>query len=122
MHLKQKVNIKQLRCFHAVAQEGSFTSAARALYVGQPSITTHVRSLERHFGVELFCRHGHNVGLADTGRALLAVTQQIFSLENEVDEVMRAASGLKTKLLKKELHPRTTTKTRGSASGKATAG
>ena len=52
MHLRQKVNMRQLRCFHAVAQEGSFTSAARALFVGQPSITTHVRGLERHFGVE----------------------------------------------------------------------
>lgn len=100
MDLKQKVNFKQLRCFHAVAQEGSFTSAARALFVGQPSITTHVRGLERRFGVELFCRHGHNVELTDTGRALLAVTQRIFSLENEAEEVMRAASGLKTGLLK----------------------
>jgi aminoethylphosphonate catabolism LysR family transcriptional regulator len=100
MHLRQKVNMRQLRCFHAVAQEGSFTSAARALFVGQPSITTHVRGLERHFGVELFCRHGHNVELTDTGRALLAITQRIFSLENEAEEVMRAASGLKTGHLK----------------------
>jgi DNA-binding transcriptional LysR family regulator len=40
------INFHQLRCFHAVALHGSFTAAARALFVGQPSITTHVKALE----------------------------------------------------------------------------
>ena len=83
-----KINFHQLRCFHAVAQHGSFTAAARALFVGQPSITTHVKALESRFGVELFCRHGHSVQLTDTGHRLLAITQRIFSLENEAAETL----------------------------------
>lgn len=89
-----KINFHQLRCFHAVAQRGSFTAAARALFVGQPSITTHVKALENRFGVELFCRHGHRVELTDTGRRLLQITQRIFSLETEAAESLRAAAGL----------------------------
>ena len=89
-----KINFQQLRCFHAVAQHGSFTAAARALLIGQPSITTHVKSLERRFGVELFCRHGHNVKLTDVGERLLLITQRIFSLEGEAEDTLRAAGGL----------------------------
>ena len=93
MDLRQKINFKQLRCFHAVVQKGSFTAAARALFVGQPSITTHIKALEQRFGIELFCRHGHHVELTDTGRRLSEITQRIFSLETEAAETMRAASG-----------------------------
>ena len=93
MDLRQKINFKQLRCFHAVVQEGSFTAAARALFVGQPSITTHVKALEQRFGVELFCRHGHNVELTDTGRRLSEIAQRVFGLETEAAETLRAASG-----------------------------
>jgi aminoethylphosphonate catabolism LysR family transcriptional regulator len=89
-----KLNFHQLRCFHAVAEHGSFTAAARALFVGQPSITTHVRALESRFGVELFGRHGHNVALTDAGHRLYAISQRIFSLEAEAVETLRAAGGL----------------------------
>jgi aminoethylphosphonate catabolism LysR family transcriptional regulator len=89
-----KINFQQLRCFHAVAQHGSFSAAARALLIGQPSITTHVKSLEQRFGVELFCRHGHNVKLTDVGERLLLITQRIFSLEGEAEDTLRAAGGL----------------------------
>ncbi len=89
-----KINFHQLRCFHSVAQHGSFTGAARALFIGQPNVTTHVRTLEQRFGVELFCRRGHNVELTDTGRRLQTITQRIFSLETEAAETLGAAGGL----------------------------
>ena len=92
---REAINFRQLRCFHAVAVEGSFTAAARLLGLGQPSVTTHVRALEDYYGVELFNRGSHHVELTDLGRALLAVTQRIFSLESEATELLRAASGLK---------------------------
>jgi aminoethylphosphonate catabolism LysR family transcriptional regulator len=74
---------KWLQAFHAVAREGGFTAAARRLNVGQPTVSTHVRSLEGHFGVELFYRRGRVVQLTDTGRALLAITQGLFGHEGE---------------------------------------
>ena len=74
--------------------------AARALSVGQPSITTHIKSLEDSNGVELFSRHGHTVELTDIGCSLLAITKRIFSLEKEAAELLDAASGLKIGNLK----------------------
>lgn len=100
MNEKQRINFNHLRCFHAVAEQGSFTLAARTLSVGQPSITTHVRALENHFGVELFSRHGHNVALTELGRSLLEITKRIFSLEKEAAELLLAGSGLKVGHLK----------------------
>ena len=88
------INFHQLRCFHAVALHGSFTAAARALFVGQPSITTHVKALEQRFGVELFYRRGHIVELTHTGQKLFTITMRIFSLESETEETLRAAGGL----------------------------
>ena len=93
---KKSLNFKRLRCFHAVATEGSFTEAAVSLHVGQPSITTHIKALEGDFGVELFARHGHHVELTDVGDALLGITQHIFSLEEEAVGVLTEASGLRS--------------------------
>ena len=93
---KKSLNFKRLRCFHAVATEGSFTEAAVSLRVGQPSITTHIKALEGDFGVELFARLGHHVELTDVGDALLGITQHIFSLEEEAVSVLTEASGLRS--------------------------
>jgi len=87
------LNFQQLRCFHAVAVHGGFTSAAHALNVGQPSITTHIKALEERFGIELFGRHGRSVQLTDTGKRLLERTQVIFKLELEAEEILRSGRG-----------------------------
>ena len=40
------MNIRQLSCFVAVVDEGSFTRAARAIGIAQPSLSQHIRTLE----------------------------------------------------------------------------
>ncbi|MEM7223606.1 MAG: LysR substrate-binding domain-containing protein [Pseudomonadota bacterium] len=92
---KRVINFKQLRCFHAVATEGSFTKAAKALGLGQPSITTHVKALEDYYGVELFSRHGQHVEPTDLGAALLEIAHRTFSLERDAVELLSAASGFR---------------------------
>lgn len=86
----------QLRSFHAVATEGSFTAAGNALRVGQPTITRQVKDLEEHFGVELFHRRGRRVHLTPTGRSLLEVTRRLFTLETEARGVLDAAGSFRT--------------------------
>jgi aminoethylphosphonate catabolism LysR family transcriptional regulator len=86
----------QLRAFHAVAQRGSFTLAARALGVGQPTITIQVRSLEQEFGVELFARRGRRIELTETGRGLLDITQRMFADEKEAADYLNQTRGLTT--------------------------
>ncbi len=65
---------KPLKAFHAVAVEGGFTAASRALSIGQPTVSTHVHLLEETFGVELFHRRGRTIELTPVGRTLFTIT------------------------------------------------
>lgn len=90
----------QLRSFHAVAHEGSFTAAARALNVSQPTLTTQVRGLEKTYGVELFHRRGRGVTLTETGRTLFAIAQRIVSNQQDAVEFLKTVHGLEGGQLK----------------------
>jgi DNA-binding transcriptional LysR family regulator len=59
------------RAFLVAAEEGSFSAAARALDVAQPTIGRQVAALERELGVALFERVGNALELTETGLALL---------------------------------------------------
>lgn len=87
------LNFNQLRSFYAVAEHLSFTRAARALNVGQPTITTQVRALEEHYSVELFHRLPGKVALSETGDALLAIARRIFELEAQAVNLLEARGG-----------------------------
>ncbi len=89
------MNHAQLRAFHAVATEGSFTKAAEALRVSQPAVTIQVKALEEAYGVLLVHRRGHRVMLTDLGSRLLEVTRRIFGLMEEADELLSAARELR---------------------------
>ena len=89
------ISHSSLRAFHAVATEGSFTKAARALNVTQPTLSGQVKTLEEQFGVRLFDRRKRKIELTDIGRNLLDITWRMFGLEAEAEQVLTAAKGLK---------------------------
>jgi aminoethylphosphonate catabolism LysR family transcriptional regulator len=88
------MNHAQLRAFHAVALHGSFTRAAEAVRLTQPTLSGQVKALEDHYGVRLFDRRGRNVELTGLGAALLGVARQIFGLEGDAEQLLAAARGL----------------------------
>ena len=90
----------QLRSFHAVAAEGGFTAASKALNLSQPTITTQVKDLEAYFNVELFHRHGRRVELTDTGRELFAISRQIIALEADARDLLNAHGGFQSGTLR----------------------
>jgi LysR family transcriptional regulator, low CO2-responsive transcriptional regulator len=89
------ISHSQLRAFHAVATEGSFTRAAQLLNVTQPTLSGQVRALEERFGVRLFDRRRRRIEVTDIGRNLLDITFRMFSLELEAVQVLSAAHALK---------------------------
>lgn len=88
------MNHAQLRAFHAVASEGSFTRAALRLNVTQPTLSGQVKALEEQYGVTLFDRRGRRVQPTDLGLGLLEITRRLFGLEAEADQMLGAAKGL----------------------------
>jgi aminoethylphosphonate catabolism LysR family transcriptional regulator len=89
------MNHSQLRAFHAVASEGSFTRAAGALHVTQPTLSGQVKALEQAYGVRLFDRRGRRVSPTALGQELLVLTRRLFSLEAETAHLLSAAQGLR---------------------------
>lgn len=64
------MTLQQLELFLATARLGSFSAAAEALHLAQPSVSEQVRRLERELGVALFERVGRGVVLTEAGRVL----------------------------------------------------
>lgn len=90
------VSHAQLKAFHAVAVHGSFTKAAERLFLTQPAISDQVRKLEERFGVLLFHRNKRSVRLTDLGERLLAITQRLFVIEAEAQELLQESQALQT--------------------------
>jgi aminoethylphosphonate catabolism LysR family transcriptional regulator len=90
------VSHAQLKAFHAVAQHGSFTVAAQKLFLTQPAISDQVRKLEERYGVMLFHRNKRSVKLTDLGERLLGITQRLFAVEMEVQELLQDSQALQT--------------------------
>lgn len=88
------MNHLHLRAFHAVATHGSFTRAAAALNVTQPTVSDQIKALEGRYEVRLFERHSRRVELTELGRALYDVTRRQFKLEADAEQLLLAAKGL----------------------------
>jgi aminoethylphosphonate catabolism LysR family transcriptional regulator len=84
----------ELRAFHSVALHGSFTRAAEALHVTQPTLSGQVKALEEAHGVKLLDRRGREVAPTELGRVLLDITRRLFALEAEATQLLAAARGL----------------------------
>src|SRR5881397_4233053 len=70
--MEHLMELRHLRYFVAVAEEGSLTVAAkRRLHTAQPSLSRQIRDLEHEAGVQLLVRGAHGVELTDSGRAFL---------------------------------------------------
>ena len=94
------INHAQLRAFHAVAGEGGFTRAAAALNVTQPTLSGQVAALEETYGVRLFERRGRGIELTDLGHRLFEITRRLFAQEVEAEQLLVAARGLMSGLLR----------------------
>jgi LysR family transcriptional regulator, low CO2-responsive transcriptional regulator len=84
----------QLKAFHAVAQFGGFSKAAKHLSLTQPAISDHVRKLEEAHGVQVFLRHARGVELTDLGRKLYSITERLMEVEGQADELLTKAAKL----------------------------
>jgi DNA-binding transcriptional LysR family regulator len=93
------MELRHLRYFCAVAEEQSFTAAARRLHVSQSGVSGQIRDLEKELGVMLLCRNRREVTLTPEGAVFLREAQELLAhAERAVDMVTRTSQGQYGKL------------------------
>ena len=85
-----EIEVRQLRCVIAVADELHFTRAAQKLHITQSALTRQIRHLELQLGVDLFIRGTRHVEPTDAGRALVEDGRKALEL---LDRGVRRALG-----------------------------
>lgn len=80
------MNLKQLEAFVQVADTGSFSKAAKDLFLTQPTISAHISALEKELGARLFVRNTKEVSLSDDGAQLYKYARQMVELQKKIEE------------------------------------
>jgi len=79
------MNLNQLEAFVQVAEGGSFSKAAKELFLTQPTISSHISSLERELNARLFVRNTKEVSLSEDGIKLYKYAKQMLDLQREIE-------------------------------------
>lgn len=80
------MNLKQLEAFVRVAETKSFSTAAKMLFLTQPTVSAHISSLERELNTCLLVRNTKGVALSEAGKELYAYAEQMLELEQKIRE------------------------------------
>lgn len=90
-------NLQALAVFIAVAEEHSFSAAAKKLSLTQPTVSFHIDSMERKFGCPLFVRTRRGAELTVYGRTLYENTRNVQELlertERKIRDLCQGVSG-----------------------------
>jgi len=85
------MDVRHLRYFAAIAEEGSLSGAAARIGIAQPSLSQHVKTLETRLGVALVSRSPRGVTLTEAGEVLLVHARQILAAVDAAGEAVRLA-------------------------------
>lgn len=91
------MDIKQLKYFLTIAEEGQITSAAKKLHMAQPPLSQQLKLLEDELGAKLLKRGSRHIELTDVGKLLRVRAKQIIELSDstlsEIDDFIRGLNG-----------------------------
>ncbi len=89
------MEIKDMRAFYAIVEEGNISHAALRLDIAQPALSRQMKRLETALGVQLFERGSRRIRLTDAGRVLYSRVEHILGMvDGTVREIKEIGSGV----------------------------
>ena len=89
------MEIKDMRAFYAIVEEGNISHAAQRLDIAQPALSRQMKRLETSLGVQLFERGSRRIRLTDAGRVMYARVEHILGMvDGTVREITEIGSGV----------------------------
>jgi DNA-binding transcriptional LysR family regulator len=90
----KNATLRQLKVFETVARHLSFSRAAEELHLTQPAVSTQIKTLESHVGLELFEQLGKKVYLTQGGSELLYYSRAIIQQFQDAEEALAHFKGI----------------------------
>ncbi|MDP2627956.1 MAG: selenium metabolism-associated LysR family transcriptional regulator [Candidatus Rokubacteria bacterium] len=87
------MDLRQLEIFVKVAEFGSFSRAAEALHLTQPTVSEHIRTLEDELGVRLLDRLGRGAAVTRAGELLVSYAGRMLALQREARQALDSFQG-----------------------------
>lgn len=93
------MNVFQMECFLAVAENLNFARAAEQLHVTQPAVTQQIHTLEKELNVKLFTRTTRTVKLTEQGKTFVNDAQQMVAISERAKKRFETASDKEIEIL-----------------------
>ncbi len=90
------LSLQQLRCFLTAYELGSLTAAAEQLGYAQPSVSEHIRTLERSLGTQLFTRVGRGVVPTAAAETMRPYAERAIAAAEEARKAAQDVAALET--------------------------
>ncbi len=90
--MRPTIEFRLLQCVVTLAEELSFTQAAKKLYIAQPALSRQITQLERSLGVKLFNRSTRQVTLTPAGMAFVEEARAALAHNERAWRLARAVS------------------------------
>ena len=91
------INFELYKVFYIVAKSGSFSAAARELFISQSAVSQSVKGLEDSIGSQLFIRGPRSIKLTAAGELLFSYVEQAYnhlkSAEHKIEEMQNLHLG-----------------------------
>ncbi|MCP5141870.1 MAG: transcriptional activator NhaR [Chromatiales bacterium] len=96
----RRLNLKHLRYFWTVVNEGSIARAAETLNLTPQTISGQLRVLEEETGTQLLEKSGRGLAPTATGRMVFAYADDLFRIETELSEVLAGGGSQRARVIK----------------------
>src|SRR5574337_466349 len=87
------MDLHVLELFCRIVESGSFSKAAHGMYLTQPTVSGHIKNLEKDVGVQLLDRLGHRVTPTKGGNLLYRYAKQILALRQVAQQALDEFKG-----------------------------